>query len=380
MLAGETSASQPQATRLRAGLVGLSSMMLVVVALSYSPVFRSSGPKELYAMIPGERDPYGRLGGQASTELSSYNHILSFNAEDSEVTTPKREDLEPIESQMKDSGWARRYLRTGQLFKGENAASRDTSGVDCYYTHPVEECDRRKAMASGSLAVAAAQDGDGSQDAEFDANCFYHHSVDFCMSLKNRAKATLRASPQALHDRPRSSADRSESRVEDSFDQKSDERAEEHVQERQQARRQEEQMRETQEREERERRAEAAERASRAERAEERPTESHNTGANIVEKDASDEESFESGNQQVPIEDVRHTVVSMPVRGSLRASEEPQSPQQMAKAEVHKAAMEKRFVEQARTARNFVPCKLPHLGASLFTCSCWFVLSIHYSC
>jgi len=48
---------------------------------------------------------------------------------------------ELTESAGDSSHWARNYLKDGQLFMGEKPNSVALQGVDCFYSHPVSECE-----------------------------------------------------------------------------------------------------------------------------------------------------------------------------------------------------------------------------------------------
>lgn len=145
----------------------------------------------------------------ASAELSSYQNVLSFPGEPKAVPSASdKSKTEQLESAGEDAPWAQRYLKTGELFQGDanNLDTQKAKGMDCYYSHPVAVCDEQKRQqqelqlkqeqqpteeqqggggeaAPSSLMVAQIQPA----TTQYDASCFYHHSVDFCLALRAKA-------------------------------------------------------------------------------------------------------------------------------------------------------------------------------------------------
>ncbi|KAJ1469658.1 hypothetical protein T484DRAFT_1918912, partial [Baffinella frigidus] len=121
----------------------------------------------------------------SGSELKKYSHVLSFEGHGDDGHDPDAGHHEPelTESAGDSAHWARNYLKDGQLFMGEKPNSVALQGVDCFYSHPVAECEAARSQRKAGMGeqLSAAQPA---PLPVYDMDCYYKHTVEYCMSLK----------------------------------------------------------------------------------------------------------------------------------------------------------------------------------------------------
>lgn len=160
----------------------------------------------------------GEANRDARKELLAYSSVLSFGQKirsrscegctDDEVHDDHPAEM--TESLSDDTKWSHRFMRKGELYKGQNKG-KVALGADCYYTHSVAWCDAQDggtALAGRAAQVKVNSAGlsskqkreqkkeqalamDGAND--YDMDCLYHHEISWCQALHAKQKTELKA-------------------------------------------------------------------------------------------------------------------------------------------------------------------------------------------
>lgn len=136
------------------------------------------------ALIPAQS--FARGGPAAGgTPESPANRPLNFRR----CGVPRAQEL--TESVGTTSRWAKNYMGTGLVYRGEKPDSGSLQGVDCFYSHPVAECEAAQQAArtspslSGGQQGLAASMGNVQELPAYDEDCYYHHTVHYCVALRD---------------------------------------------------------------------------------------------------------------------------------------------------------------------------------------------------